>query len=144
MSVHAGRLSRFFTAEYTKRINAQIVYPAQSIVVKPNELESALNRPVQVSVYEPHRPAPYLAATLSYGIIKGHPFQDGNKRTAFFVVNEYKRAMGITALGDTAKDGEALESVATIAERHINCAAGQLDVAGLAGIASDDPSPDSA
>ena len=71
MSAHAARLARLFTPEYARRINAQIVHPFPSQVVKPNELESALARPVQVSIYEPHQPATYLAATLSYGIIKG-------------------------------------------------------------------------
>ena len=71
MAAHAVRLSRLFTVEYARRINAQIVHPIQSVVVKPNELESALARPLNVSIYEPHRPAAYLAATLSYGMITG-------------------------------------------------------------------------
>lgn len=71
MSAHAARLARLFTSEYVCRINAQIVHPAQSQLVKPNELESALARPLHVSVYEPERPASYLAATLSFGIITG-------------------------------------------------------------------------
>ncbi|KAF8966495.1 hypothetical protein BDZ97DRAFT_1808175 [Flammula alnicola] len=53
----------------------------ESIVVKPNELASLLVRPLHVSVYEPDRPVSYLAATLAYGIIEGHPFTDGNRRT---------------------------------------------------------------
>lgn len=71
MSAHAARLARLFTTEYARRINAQIVHPAESVVIKPNELESALCRPLHVAFYEPDRPAAYLAATLSYGIIKG-------------------------------------------------------------------------
>ena len=85
MSAHTARLSRLFTPEYARRINAQIVHPAQPVVVKYNELESALSRPLHVSVYEPNRHPGYLAATLSYGIIKGHPFLDGNKRTDNFM-----------------------------------------------------------
>lgn len=81
MAAHVPRLCSLFTAEYAKRINAQIVYPAQSVLVKPNELESALARPLHLAYYEPAQTAPYLAATLSYGVIKGHPFMDGNKRT---------------------------------------------------------------
>jgi prophage maintenance system killer protein len=98
MSTQAARLARLFTPEYARRVNAQIVHPAESVVVKPNELESGLSRPLHVAAYEPDRPAAYLAATLSYGIIMGtsfsaitllvdthqfpgHPFQDGNKRT---------------------------------------------------------------
>jgi len=45
--------------------NAQIVSPAAATVVKPNELESTLARPIHVSVY-----VLYLATTLSYGIIE--------------------------------------------------------------------------
>ena len=71
MSTQVARLARLFTPEYARRINAQIVHPAGSVVVKPNELESALSRPLHVAAYEPDRPAAYLAATLSYGIIQG-------------------------------------------------------------------------
>jgi hypothetical protein len=71
MATHAPRLARLFSPTYASRINAQIVYPAQPQVVKPNELHSALARPLHVALYEPDRPAAYLAASLSYGIIKG-------------------------------------------------------------------------
>lgn len=82
----------------------------------------------------------------------GHPFQDGNKRTggwllsapnhahiqtffpAFFIANEYLRAMGIPGLADEGKVGEVYdsESVADIAKRHIDVAAGKSGVADLA------------
>ncbi|KZT64338.1 hypothetical protein DAEQUDRAFT_732793 [Daedalea quercina L-15889] len=52
-----------------------------SVVVKPNELHSALSRPLNTAHYEPYRPVHYLAATLAWEIINGHPFMDGNKRT---------------------------------------------------------------
>ena len=151
MSAHAARLSRLFTPEYARRINAQIVHPAQPVVVKPNELQSALSRPLHVSIYEPNRPPAYLAATLSYGIIKGHPFIDGNKRTGtlvhvssqdwlnneclagFFLANEYLRAMGIPGLADEGKFGDAYEQVVNIAQRHMDVAAGKLEVEGLSG-----------
>jgi len=45
-------------------------------------LDSALGRPHNLSAYE--NPNLFqLAATYSYGIVKNHPFVDGNKRTAF-------------------------------------------------------------
>ncbi|KAF9556902.1 hypothetical protein CPC08DRAFT_752235 [Agrocybe pediades] len=132
MSAHVPRLCGLFTAEYAKRINAQIVHPAQSVIVKPNELESALARPLHLAYYEPDKTAPYLAATLSYGIIKGHPFMDGNKRTAFFLANEYIRAMGIPGLADQGKIGNVYGSAVAMAERHMDVAAGKLDVEGLA------------
>ena len=40
--------------------------------------------------------------------------------------------MGIPGLGDEGKAGETYESVADIARRHIDVAAGKSDVAGLA------------
>lgn len=95
----AARLSHLLTPTYAARINAQLVHPAPSVVVKPHELASALMRPSQTAVYEPERSAVYLAATMAYGLMKGaqsrifglaerlaectpgHPFMDGNKRT---------------------------------------------------------------
>ncbi|KAJ7611023.1 hypothetical protein FB45DRAFT_761226 [Roridomyces roridus] len=132
MSASTTRLARLFTVEYVKRINAQIVSPQTSVVVKPDELASALARPIHVSAYEPDRPPAYLAATLSYGIIKGHPFMDGNKRTAFFIGNQYARALGLSGLGDE----RASDFVADLTQRHIDVAAGRMDIEGLAGVST--------
>ena len=51
---------------------------------------------------------------------------------AFFLANEYLRAMGIPGLVDEGKVGEVYESVADIAKRHIDVAAGRPGVADLA------------
>lgn len=45
-------------------------------------LDSALGRPINQYFYEP-TDLPELAAAYAYGIIKNHPFLDGNKRTSF-------------------------------------------------------------
>jgi hypothetical protein len=71
MTAHASRLARLFTPTFARAINAQIVHPANSHVVKPNELESALARPLHKAHYKPESSAAELAASLSYGIIKG-------------------------------------------------------------------------
>ncbi|KAH8116016.1 hypothetical protein DFH11DRAFT_1254546 [Phellopilus nigrolimitatus] len=133
MAAHTARLSRLFTPTYAARINAQIVHPSESVIVKPNELHSALARPLHVATYEPHRPPAYLAAQISYGIIKGHPFLDGNKRTAFFLANEYLRAQGLPGLVDGGALGVAYEELHALAERHVSVAKGEMEVAGLAG-----------
>ena len=45
-------------------------------------LDSALNRPKQLFTYE--RPTIFdMAAAYAAGIVKNHPFLDGNKRTGF-------------------------------------------------------------
>ena len=49
-------------------------------------LESALRKPQNLYYYEKPKPdIASLAASYAYGIIKNHPFIDGNKRTAFVV-----------------------------------------------------------
>ncbi len=48
-------------------------------------LESALARPLNIAVYESHDIAK-LAASYAVGLAKNHPFADGNKRTAFVVM----------------------------------------------------------
>lgn len=46
-------------------------------------LESSLARPRNSFSYEPNRDIFDIAAEYAYGIIRNHPFIDGNKRTAF-------------------------------------------------------------
>jgi death-on-curing protein len=45
-------------------------------------LDSALARPLNIEAYEPDADIARLAAAYAFGIIKNHPFVDGNKRTA--------------------------------------------------------------
>ena len=45
-------------------------------------LESALCRPQNLQAYQPGCDIFDLAACLTYGLIKNHPFVDGNKRVA--------------------------------------------------------------
>ena len=44
-------------------------------------LESAIARPIHKWHYEPATDLPALAAAYGFGIVKNHPFVDGNKRT---------------------------------------------------------------
>ena len=46
-------------------------------------LDSALMRPQHLFAYEPSSSLFDLAASLAFGLIKNHPFVDGNKRVAF-------------------------------------------------------------
>ncbi|TEB26417.1 hypothetical protein FA13DRAFT_1602148, partial [Coprinellus micaceus] len=88
-----SRFSRVFTAEYARRLNAQIA--SQAAVVKPTELVSAIARPLQHAVFEPDKGPEYLPAALAFGLVKERPFVDGNKRTAYFIANEYRKALGL-------------------------------------------------
>ncbi|KAK0196818.1 hypothetical protein F5146DRAFT_17853 [Armillaria mellea] len=98
------------------------VHPAESIVVKPNELKSALVRPLQIARYEPRRNGRYLAAGLAYGIVKNHPFMDGNKRTGFLLGHTYLRAQGFPGL--VTQD----EDVTRIVDLFVGVADGSVDL----------------
>jgi death on curing protein len=59
-------------------------------------LESALARPRNLLVYGKKRPSlARLAAAYAFGIIKNHPFIDGNKRTALVVSFAFLDVNGI-------------------------------------------------
>jgi death-on-curing protein len=61
----------------------------------PGLLESALSRPQQLLVYTKPKPAvPALAAAYAWGVIRDHPFVDGNKRTGFLVATAFCEANG--------------------------------------------------
>ena len=52
-------------------------------------LESALARPRHRWSFEPEADLPSLAASYGFGLIKNHPFLDGNKRTGFVAMNMF-------------------------------------------------------
>ena len=62
-------------------------------------LQSALTRPLHLATYEnPDLTA--LAAAYAYGITRNHPFLDGNKRTAFTVMELFLNLNGLELLAD--------------------------------------------
>lgn len=57
-------------------------------------LESALARPKQTAFYE-NADIVRQAATLCFGLIKNHPWQGGNKRTATFLMRIFLKQNGL-------------------------------------------------
>ena len=51
-----------------------------------NALEAALARPRQKWNYPPASTIPQLAAAYGFGLSRGHPYRDGNKRVSFVVM----------------------------------------------------------
>ncbi len=51
-----------------------------------NVLESALARPKQKWHYDPEADLPSLAAAYAFGLVKNHPYRDGNKRIGFLAM----------------------------------------------------------
>jgi death-on-curing protein len=64
-------------------------------------LESALARPQQIEAYG--NPAPDiadLAAAYAFGMVKNHPFMDGNKRTSLVVTESFLNLNGYVIAAD--------------------------------------------
>ena len=67
-----------------------------------NALESALARPINLSLYgEPDAAA--LAASLAFGIARNHPFVDGNKRSAWVAARLFLRLNNVAIAFDKAE-----------------------------------------
>jgi death-on-curing protein len=64
-------------------------------MINEGRLDSALDRPRTVVGYVPDTSLEELAASMAVGIAKGHPFIDGNKRTACVVSLLFLRLNGI-------------------------------------------------
>jgi death-on-curing protein len=80
-------------------------------------LDAALARPQHVQAYEPHTDLARLAAAYGYGIIRGHPFNEGNKRAGllaiglFLALNGYELSVGQI---------EAVETILGVAEGNLS------------------------
>lgn len=65
-------------------------------------LDSALARPVNLYLYEDCRELPHLTAAYATGIIRNHPFLDGNKRMGFMAAFIFLDRNGLTLRSDEA------------------------------------------
>jgi len=85
-------------------------------------LQSALARPRQIEAYDETADLAALAAAYTGGIVKNHPFVDGNKRTGFIIGVLFLELNGKRFF---ASEEDAARSVLALA-------AGEWDEAGYA------------
>jgi death on curing protein len=85
-------------------------------------LDSALARPRNLHAYQPDSTAAQLAAAYAYGLIRNHPFVDGNKRAGFLSIGLF---LGINGYELTADQVDAVQTILAVA-------AGELDEKELA------------
>ena len=85
-------------------------------------LQSALARPRQISAYAQTPGIIDMAAAYTAGIVRNHPFIDGNKRTGFVVGVLFLELNGYRS---TASEEDAAQAV-------LGLAAGTLDEQGYA------------
>jgi len=79
-------------------------------------LESAMARPKNLFIYE--KPDLYeLAAAYTSGIVKNHPFVDGNKRGGFLAGAALLELNGVTLI---ASEPEATRIILTVASGVVN------------------------
>jgi death-on-curing protein len=87
-----------------------------------NALESAIAGPQQVRSYRTDATPNELAATLCIGIVRNHPFVDGNKRTGFLAAYAFLVLNGLELTATEEDVASTIEAVAS----------GSLDEAELA------------
>jgi death on curing protein len=79
--------------------------------------ESALDRPRNLLAHEPRSSIFQIAATMCIGIVKDHPFSDGNKRTALLTTRAFLYLNGQEL--EPRQDDEVMTLVA-LAEGSLN------------------------
>ena len=80
-------------------------------------LESALARPKQKWTYDESTDSAALAAAYCFGIVKNHPFQDGNKRVGFLSLVVFLRLNGSSFL---ASDESVVSTILGLASGQIS------------------------
>jgi death-on-curing protein len=71
------------------------LFGGASGILDEGKLSSALARPKHLYTYNREVSRYELAASLGWGLVKNHPFVDGNKRTAFVVMAVFLKVNGI-------------------------------------------------
>jgi death-on-curing protein len=94
-------------------------------------LDSALARPENLRAYHPEADRFQLAAAYAAGIVRNHPFADGNRRAAFVAAVTFLELNGIPT---DLPEGEAIAAM-------LDLAAGDLPEEGLAAWLHDSTKP---
>lgn len=80
-------------------------------------LESALARPINLNIYEGETDLARLAAAYAAGIMRNHPFADGNKRVAFLAIGLF---LGLNGCRLTARKADAASTIWSLAAGDIS------------------------
>ena len=82
-----------------------------------NVLEAALARPQQKWHYEVDADVPRLAAAYAFGLVKNHPYRDGNKRIGFLAMVTF---LGINGYEFEASDADVVAEVIALAGGNVS------------------------
>jgi death-on-curing protein len=78
-----------------------------------NALESALARPQQKPHYADRIDVPGLAAAYAFGLVRNHPYRDGNKRIGFLTMVTF---LGVNGYEFSATDADVVAEILALAE----------------------------
>lgn len=78
-----------------------------------NVLESALARAQQKWHYDASTDMPSLAAAYAFGLVKNHPYRDGNKRIGFLALVTF---LGINGYQLNATDADVVAEMLALAD----------------------------
>lgn len=82
-----------------------------------NVLESALARPRQKWRYAEDTDIATLAAAYGFGLVKNHPYRDGNKRIGFLAMATF---LGLNGHDLRASDAEVVTEIVALAAGHVS------------------------
>jgi death-on-curing protein len=82
-----------------------------------NVLESALARPKQKWHYAENRDLASLAAAYGFGLVKNHPYRDGNKRIGFLAIVTF---LGVNGYNFSATDVDVVTEVLALAHGRVS------------------------
>lgn len=82
-----------------------------------NALESALARPRQKWHYADETDLATLAAAYAFGLVKNHPYRDGNKRIGFLAAITF---LGLNGHGFHATDAEVVTEMLALADGRVS------------------------
>ena len=82
-----------------------------------NALESALARPQQKWHYAEQTDIATLAAAYGFGLVKNHPYRDGNKRIGFLAMVTF---LGMNGHDLRATDAEVVTEIVALADGRVS------------------------
>lgn len=82
-----------------------------------NVLESALARPQQTWHYAEGADIATLAAAYGFGLVKSHPYRDGNKRIGLLAIATF---LGMNGYELKASDAEVVTEVLALADSRVS------------------------
>lgn len=82
-----------------------------------NALEAALARPQQHWHYDSGVDAADLAAAYAFGLVKNHPYRDGNKRIGFLAMVTF---LGINAVEFSATEADVVTAIVALADGRLS------------------------